>query len=473
MFLAGVCALAGSKLWIAQEIQLSCFVHVMAAEISSIDKLTIISPMSASGTEMSEAMTDCLSLLASACPAIQQLQLRGDKCRILLSKFGASCPNLSCLKMIMQAASDTLEELQVVLPHLAHFCSWTAQQDDLNEADKVCCFDQVAAILASPEPSSLAPLPCACLTHVDIGMLALTPAIWHALPLCLQQLRCSGSINGSMPPAGLQMLASLRRLELYCPANQEIGLDVLASILRLAPGLNTLTLLTSETAQPRMTQDQVDESLKYLSMERLKEIDAQTKMEAATNFKHASINVPCTRDSISHINVLHNRLLAGLTVTCNSLQEENFAGMSLTLENCDNRGQAEFDYVLWLLNNLSSMPAFKGLEVAYQPSYQHKDPLVAAKIAATFPSLIFLRLNFNLINDEDLVHLNTCTSLQLLWLSNVKASVSGLSLLCIRLISLKVLVLSTYSGDGYKNTLQNELQAWGSQVKVINKKQYQ
>lgn len=434
----------GADPWGAHTILLSCFVHGIAKVVSSLTHLQLT--LSSSEDHTPESMTELLSLLATACPALQQLYVEGDISMSLLAVFGASCPDISSIKMVTEALSAPSEKLQQLFPRLTHYCCQSAEGDESKDLSDVGeDVDQVTDKFADAGVSCSALLPCAPLTHMDFGMLPLTPEMWHALPQGLQLLRCCVSKTGSTPPAGLRALKSLQHLELYCTHTMEVELGQVVLVLRVAPNARTLTLSSCEKNQ---TGPRGDEAA-----------DIQT-----------CIRVLCLRDSIPKLSFLHDRMLAGLGVTSNSLQERSFAGVRLMTRHRDNGGLVEEDNISWFLEKLPPFAAFKGLELIFANNAVHREPSITQRIAAAFPNLTFLRIHSYPITNDDLVHLEGCAALQHLYLSSVEVNARGVFMLCTRLTSLEVLQLSGFRSCGFDwqcKNVQQMLQAWGTHVKVI------
>lgn len=410
-------------------------------------------------------MTQLLSPLALACPALQKLQLKGDNCKSLLAAFGVSCPNLFSLELVSSVAPHTLERMEIMLPHLTKFKFRLARAGDSKDFDGDEDGNTVLGSDSTLEISSSALLPSTTQTCMDRGMLALTPEVWYQLPRGLSQLRCSVI---KPPPAGLLVLMHLKHLEIYCDHTQEIELGQLVSILKVGPELETLTLLNFEKEHAGSAEKNA--MINAANISRIHLQRCPTELAAESIYKHASINVLCIRDSISKLGFLHDRVLAGLKITCNSLKGESFAGVSLTLRNRDSGGRMEEDNISYLLSNLSTFPMFAGLEVMFGPRHQRHTPSITEHIAAKFPGLKFLQVHSYPITNNDLVHLQACHNLQHLSLRDVCVTAAGLSMLCTCFAALEVLLIDKHSAlscMGDHTVLEHKLQAWFSHVKVV------
>lgn len=434
-----------SNRWDAHIMCMCCFVHGMATVIRGVTRLDIMTPSITSSSE--EAMTKLSSLLAPACPALQQLQVNADVGRGLLANFGAACPNLSSLKVMTAPMGDSLRQLHCIMPRLTHCsCGYT-------ELPKHSRF-----YTDSPEtgPCCLALLSCASLTHMDFGPHSPTPEMWQALPLCLQGLHCA---IPSSPPAGLVALKKLKLLEIYCKDKYGVGIGLLVSILRGAPEVQSL----------------------ILSDLGWKQVDWGHNMEESHN--HARIGVPCMQASIQDLVFLHTCVLAGLTVTSNSLRGGSFAGVSFALRS-GVEGEGDHpedneeglsacnteDNISWFVAKLPPLPAFKGLELFYPSDSRNEPYSITHRVASIFPNLRSLRIHSSHIKDADLVPLRACQGLHHLLLYNARVSINSLQALCCHIASLKVLSLSSDTDCSLEEDveeLQNVFQKWGSQVEIL------
>lgn len=413
----------------------------MENAIRSLTHLDIISPFSIR-SDTAEPMAALLSLLAPMCPALQQLQVKGDVSRGLLVAFGESCRNLFSLKLVTGVSSDNLQ-LNLIMPRLTHCCYRAAHGDDTPESYPDGAYEYYRNSQDLVEPCCLALLSNTSLTHIDFGFITLRDEMWHALPPGLQSLRCALSDNMYTPPADLVMMEKLQQLELCCSNGVKVDLGHLVQILSVAPAVRILHMTGWDP-------------------------DIRGNMSHSGD-PHTFIEVCITRDSISDLHFLHDRVLAGLAVTSATLEGEIVAGVSLNLISTRKFGAVEEQFFSFM-ENLPPFPEVSGLQVRCIENTRGEYPSITKLIASTFPSLTCLRIGDRHIKDVDLVHLRVLAGLKFLSLPAAQLTTTALGFLCSRLDSLGVLHLTQdtkgfFVEDG--KALQRTLQEWGSHVEVL------
>lgn len=414
----------------------------MQAAIRSLTHVKFTFPYSIH-SKTAEPMTLLLSQIAPMCPALQKLQITGEFSRGLLVAFGESCINLSYLKLVT-GSSESLQQLSLVMPHLTH-CSYRVPHTEplvgSYDGDAVEYF-RLEEVLETAEPCCVALFSCATITHMDIGFIALSDGIWDALPEALQSLRCSvdgfGVCNASLKAEKLQ------QLEICCIDGYETSLRELVQILSLAPAVKGLNLLGWD-------QDKAG-------------------CWHVTNDAHLFIDVDLTSQGILDLVFLHDRVLAGLSVTAEDLEGRIVAGVSLFMARYE-LGNTD-DLLKEFMAKLPPFPAFCGLKVCCPPrDPSTQAPSITKLITAAFPGLTSLRIIDHVIQDRDLLHLKECAALQYLRLPSAGVSSAALEDLCTRLNSLEVLRLrGHHSRDvpvNYGAALQRTLREGGSNVKIM------
>lgn len=207
--------------WNSHASQLDMFLYKMRLAIQSVTHLIVKTPLNVGGME---DMTTLLSQLATACPALQLLQVTGHVDRGLLVAFGAAYPSLSRLNLMNSLSHHTLQQLHLILPNLVHIQA--KQSPNLSE------------IQVQAEPFCLSLLTCTRLLRFHAGECYLTPEMWYALLFGLKELFCALHHE---PRTGLQVLDNLRHFTCQCQPflNQADGPSI-AALLRAAPGLESL-----------------------------------------------------------------------------------------------------------------------------------------------------------------------------------------------------------------------------------------
>lgn len=435
-FPAGISARCPNH-WGAHTLHLRSFTCGIPAAIRGITHLELTSSVTESKSV--ESVSLLLSLLAVACPSLHQLQIAGDYKRGMLASFGTSCANLSCLKVLTNISDDTLEALHHIMPHLTHCC---CQLPELDDESAFSTFN--ATSLPDAGPCCLSLLSCTSLTHLDLGCCGLTTEMWYALPLGLRQLRCSLSSN---PPARLKTLANLKLFDCYCDDAMEVDLSIVVALLCAAPQLSGLHL--SGWGH-----------------------DAQGEVRGPV--RHTCVGVSCPLNDILELFLLHDRILAGLSVSCTLPCGKHFQGVILSFWNIEDSVVEEEELhgqrVSGYLATLPAFPAFTRLEFWCPCSKSSKLPITPT-IASVFPNLTFLLVNLDKsFTNDDLVDLGACTSLQHLAFNGARVTPVALAMLCTRLVALKTLRLTSCVGAGIPITdgkeLEHVLRAWGSKVEI-------
>lgn len=395
----------------------------MGPAIKNVTHLDVHSePMHSSAVQ---AAATLLSLLAPACPALQQLTVRGDVGRGLLAALGASCPRLSSLE-IGDASNSNLQQLHVVMPHLTH-----------------CKINQFKIF---PERWCLSVLSCASLTHLVLCGSRLSAEVWRAFPSGMTSLECC--LQDS-PLTGLTALPSLLHLTLNCsPQFNTAQLQSIIPVLHSLPNLQQLHLRTGAT-------------------------DA------------AYIGLECAAARLPDVMHLHTRATAGLTMTMAGKGGEVCLGLYLCLGEdglLDQEGGEDLCSVADFVASLPPCPAIAGVCIS---DISYDSVRSTTHLGSRFPRLSRLDISCAAVLDqEDLVLLAACSSLQRLSLRRTEFTVVDLAMLCSRLPLLKVLQLQECEGfhptdddqggdenpsDDEKKTvaLQDILRAWKCPVKVV------
>lgn len=395
----------------------------MGSAIRSITRLELESQcmQSSSAADIAEL----LSLLAPACPAVQQLQVAGDIRRRVFAALGASCNSLSCLQVKHGVTSEALQQLHLLLPRLTH-CSIAAQLPIDAAAAEQCC---------------LGLLSCSSLTHVNLGSRCLTPKMWRALPPGLRELQCSLECS---PPTSTTF-PNLQHVKCqYRLSDCDLELAKLVAFLRLAPELHTLLLSLNER------EPSEDHSHGEISVDTA-----------------AHLAVPCSSGSIQDLLYLHERVMAGLAISSAFRGGGVSKGVNICMEDNEDDVGFQDDGIAGFLAMLPAMPAFSRLilwSMIAQPSFAS----ITQGVTAAFPNITSLAIELaQTVTSENLTHLGALSALQHLYVNEAHVTTSSLIMLCNRMPHLKVLTLeecdvSVHDGE----VLQSLLRHWGSTVKI-------
>lgn len=396
---------SGLNGWAAQTLQLRCFLHSMAASVSSITTLgiDILGVSNSSAGEVSLL----LSLLAPACPALQHLQLTGDVGRGLLAALGACSSKLTSLEVMHGVSSEALQQLHLLLPSLTHCRVEGTPTSWRNSHTRPCC---------------LSLLSCISLTSLDVGSCSLTLEMWHALPESLRELGCS---LPKEPLVGLRLLKSLHLFRYCCNfTGNLVHVNCLVPVLREAPNLECLVMSNGK----------------------------DNNHGSNLVFQFYS---PCASSSIPDLVYLHDRILSGLAVT-STLHGVQRKHSGVTLEFWMYEGNmGEYPSMAEYLAALPHFPAFKGVNLDGGMQGLSMESLMQG-VKAVFPNLEVLGLA-KAIRNRDLTHLNLFTALQYLTLGGAQVSLVALSILCTQMPQIKVLCLNWC--EGLSSTNGRELQS--------------
>lgn len=418
-----------------------------------------------------------LAILATACPALQQLQVSGQMTREVLAAFGSSCKRLSSLRIMSGLSTDTIEKLHLIMPQLTH-CHLSIPDDWLSQPNRHS-FRPVGPCCKSLSS-------CTTLTHLDIaiGACTLSCSDWSALPPALIELKCAlqtFSFDGEQPAAVacLQPLSKLQNLVCHCTRSGKRSPAILVAALRLAPSLQNLIL-----SNVWKRAQQGDGELTWIPMS-------------------------CQLSTIPDLVSLHSRISAGLKVTYTPNGVHGFQGINISLfddnyydtaiQNIENvfsgseeeEEEQESDVITIdkyvkiskFLAHLPPLPSFTHLTLSVL-CLQEPFSWTAAKIPQAFPELTSLVLKFFISNQiESLAALGACTGLQHLTLEFSVLAPALMAPLCQHLTSLKELrlhecrhaplqLIQTYLCDADRASLQHKLQQQGSEVKVFVKGRY-
>lgn len=395
----------------------------MGPAISGITRLEIDASLC---SDSAEVLAVLLSQLAPVCPALQQLNVKGDIGRGLLSALGEACSKLSCLEVVEGMADDALQQLHLVLPALTQV---KIPNPALDEGSSL-----------STKSFCLALLSCTSLTSLDVSTSKLSASMWQALPTGLRELCCS---LDDETPAGLRVLESLEHFQCLCnPAGNYTCLGSLVSVLRIAPHLKHLRVSGHA--------GNVDDGSSLVS----------------------EVCTACVMSSIQDLVYLNDHVFSGLSVTSTlCVGQVDFPGLNLSLfaslVRVDNEVAAEG--LEQYLAALPPLPAFTGLALACWDIRENVCTL-ARCIAAVFPNLKALHLSLpGSVGSRDMQHLGCFTALEHLSLEQADVSLTCLAVLCTHMPSLQSLCLKECNGfstaDG--EDLQVLLSDWSSAAKVV------
>lgn len=150
-------------------------------------------------TPASQAITATLVLLATACPRLQQLSVKGFLGFEFFALIGSCCPDLTCVAISFGSLpTQTVQRLTTLLPHLTSLSDLDPVRPDREVWKKV--FNESKE--DEEEPDLLEQALCTALraghglTHVDLGSVPLTKEIWDSLPVGLCSLCCLCSSLG-------------------------------------------------------------------------------------------------------------------------------------------------------------------------------------------------------------------------------------------------------------------------------------
>lgn len=290
---------------------------------------------------------------------------------------------------------ESLTQLHQVLPTLAHCKIAAGRQWGGNEQPE-----------ASPCCRSL--LTCTTLTSLDFYDSMPTPDVWRELPPGLRDLRCMLSAT---PPESL-VFGNLRSLQCNCgPAANCVLLEDIAAVLRMAPKLEVLNLVSGEASLESMLE---------------------------RPFAPA-IEVCVQASTVSDLVYLHGRVSSGLAVTSALYTGGDLPGFTLDrcFEEDDEFGVAEY---LATLPTFDVPGAFTGL-ILRSYSLPCCFPSIAKVAAARFPQVTTLVIKFDdqTLGTKDLKHLVLFPAVQRLSLQNADLTGTSLAILCSRMASLTCL----------------------------------
>lgn len=341
-----------------------------------------------------DQVTALLSLLAPACPSLQQLQLTGNIGRGLLTTFGAHCKQLTCLEITEGVEEESLTQLHQILPKLTH-CKiaqghwWGAHQ----RSDTTRCCRSL--------------LTCTTLTSLDLSDTIPAPEVWREPPPGLRDLRCMLS---KTLPRGL-VFGELKSLQCGLANNGGVMLEDIAAFLRMAPQLERVKLVARE---------------------------------AIVNPFAPAIEVNIQASTASDLVYLHERVSSGLAVTSPLYTSANLPGLNLKIV-CEQDVEFTFADYLATLPIFNAPGAFTGLSLwSYKP--EPCFPSVVKVIAARFPQVTTLAFRFDAgtLTIKDLKHLALFPAVQRLSLRYADLTESSLAILCSRMASLKYLQIYSF-----------------------------
>ncbi|MEW5317915.1 MAG: hypothetical protein WDW38_009177 [Sanguina aurantia] len=413
---------------------MSCFLHAMRPAIQHITRLELDSGAMYSS---SDCLGQLLSLLAPACPALQQLTVTGDLGRRMLVAFGKNCSKLSSLE-VTDVSCSTLHQLHLIMPSLTH-C-------------RVPALPGTRPCDNTPPKCCLSLLSCTTLTHVDIGAGALTAKLWRALPLGLRELRCH---LARKPPAGLKALPRLQTLHLECDRLGRVDVCDVVAVLRISPQLGKVQLWPGVIHEPCNWSYSI--STPHLCL--------------PSPPSHPGTRIP----DLIHLN---ERVLAGLAVSSSSCRGDIlFEGVVVSLLDDelgdDERGTDGL---------VASLPPLTAFTCLILEEFRERGELstVTKGLAAAFPNLETLVIDQSLqlseaggvvyMENSDLRGFAGLKLLQQLSLRCVHVEPMQLAMLCSRSASLASLWLRECTGfddDGDAAALQELLRDWGSDVVVV------
>lgn len=397
----------GMDCWSAHRLHLQCFMSGMSGSIRNVTHLGITLPPSVGSSKERQGISELLSKLGSACPALHQLMVSGDIDRSLLAASGAYCNHLTSLKVMDSVPGDALMGLHLILPQLSH-CTLVPASPIYTNTD-----DENDFAVASPCTLSL--LSCTMLTDLDVGPCTLTPEMWHALPPGLRKLQCSFVDE---EPSHLTLLTNLESLTCYCPHNNIDGpsLRNLVAILHVSPNLRTVSFVSGE-------------------------------LESSGNrlLWMAGRCVPSTKLNLIYLNERVETGLKIIAIPCKGAEHRGvnvwlWAGLHANpeLNEPQDASIAEF------LAQLPPLPMITGLKTS--SDYDHpSDASITGYLADVFTNLDTLDLSFA-INSTSLRNLIRCSALQHLILGEAQVCLVSLTLLCSQLVALKSLSLSSCHG---------------------------
>lgn len=400
------------------------FLSEMGPAIRSITRLELESTFVYGNS--TEAVAVLLTQLAPACPALQQLRVTGDIGRPVFAALGASCNSLSCLELMRGVSDEAIEHLHLLLPRLTR-----ARYTDARvlRSNPLIGYQLCNSLSESTS-----------LTHLDIGPSILSQGMWDILPIGLRELHCS--LQGDPPKCeGHRTYPALQHIKSQCGPGRQLKLSVLAAVLRLAPALQSVSLTYK-----------VDE----------------LSFSGILACSVAKLSVNCSPNSIPDLIFVHERVMAGLSVTAALHGEKPVDGTCLFVKhNAPDQASQECEVEEFMLM-LPPLPAVNSL-VLWSVTGQSSIPSITQGITSSFPNLTSLSVELHTpVSNADLLHLSSLTGLQHLALDEACVTTASLLMLCNRMPQLQSLCLQDCEGldvsDGEE--LQQVLHDWGLAVKV-------
>lgn len=151
------------------------------------------------------ALSEELSLLATACPALQKLCVYGMIHKDVVQAFGLACPNLTHLDLGPHSLQKhILQQLNDLLPHVCHLAFHAAIQPCIGAGK------YQKSVLSGVYHISKA---CTSITHLNLGQeCAVHSSTWVLLPSSLKVLLSSAKKLNSGPAKGV-ILPNLEHVE--------------------------------------------------------------------------------------------------------------------------------------------------------------------------------------------------------------------------------------------------------------------
>lgn len=358
-----------------------------------------------------------LQQLAHSLPQVTQLRVRGYISRATLASYGT---NLHTLQIVGTVHGCEASVSPDTLPRLTHL---------LFESDIVPDLGCVRFPASQPQLVVAGLVSCMTvasygqLTHMTLQGYGMPPAVWDALPACLQHLDCI--MSDPLLPAS-QPLAQLRTLKLYRWDNI-FHLGILVSYLRLTAQCEVLELVN----RPGYT--------------------------ALSDWK-PYVFADCTPDSYDEISFLNGLVSSGMNMT-HGLNFHFSSGVS----------NAQF------FTGLPTLLSVSGLLLDCACSIMN--PMIPNTLPVRCPNLTSFGLLGKLeATKEELAHLTRCADLQHISLASIEDtfySSADMGMLCSSVRSLRVLQLQRKSNLAAAKIaasiakVQQELDASDSLVQLV------
>lgn len=409
--------------WEPYASQLSCFVSTMRDAVKGVTHLKIATKYLSNYHPVDVAKLG-IDQLARACPAVRQLWVGGIISPDVLSKFGTNCVSLDTLKVSASLVCEA-QDVHLQLPSLRH-----VEVDDEANYHRFVPFTKTLAIILS----------CRVLTSIIAPCIELKNDVWKILPDTLVHLEFGLNAPISAESRTLDHLLTLKGHS----SNNEcsnIGVATVLSIVKCAPMLSKV---------------EVGTSLRKLS-------DTAMYMETW-----------CSPESMAALVLLDGYVSKG--------RLEMPQGLHIMLKPGVMPRYTPGDVIIAhrLEHAVESLPdpllSIKGLHVEswWSDQKDHASDVFAHK----FPNIkTFSSRCMNMLSPRDLIQISKLSSLERMSLDVITkqgfSDLSGLSMLCSSVKSLKVLRLIDQLGeyDEGHQRLQEILDESGIAVRVEQVKQ--